>query len=298
MKSVNRMSLIESEGLMIKFKVPATSANVGPGFDCLGLSYTFCNEYKVEKSDTMLIEGCDPLHTTKDNIFNKAFIATMKKLKKKGSFHVYYEPKIPASRGLGSSASVIVAGCKTANILYGGKNKLSDNEIFQIASKIEGHPDNVAPAIFGGLTASTKLNNGTFFHTKYKVSNKLYFYTLIPDFKTSTEEARKILPKSYKKEEVVEMISHSALITTALSTGNFELLKTVCKDYVHEPYRKTLIKDYDKIKKEVEKKGDAVLLISGSGPTLLIISNNKNFYKSLKLKNLKSNWEVKKMQIK
>lgn len=283
---------------MIKFKVPATSANVGPGFDCLGLSYTFCNEYKVEKSDKMLIEGCDPLHTTKDNIFNKAFIATMKKLKKKGSFHVYYKPEIPASRGLGSSASVIVAGCKTANLLYGGKNKLSDNEIFQIASKIEGHPDNVAPAIFGGLTASTKLSDGTFFHTKYKVSNKLHFYTLIPDFKTSTEEARKILPKSYKKEEVIEMISHSVLMVEALHKGKFELLKTVCKDHVHEPYRKTLIKDYDRIKKEVEKNGDAVLLISGSGPTLLIISKKSNFDKTLKLKNTTANWEIKKMKIK
>lgn len=283
---------------MIKFKVPATSANVGPGFDCLGLSYTFCNEYKVEKADKMLIEGCDPLHTTKDNIFNKAFIATMKKLKKKGSFHVYYKPEIPASRGLGSSASVIVAGCKTANLLYGGKNKLSDNEIFQIASKIEGHPDNVAPAIFGGLTASTKLSDGTFFHTKYKVSNKLHFYTLIPDFKTSTEEARKILPKSYKKEEVIEMISHSVLMVEALHKGKFELLKTVCKDHVHEPYRKTLIKDYDKIKKEVEKNGDAVLLISGSGPTLLVISQKSNFDKTLKLKNTTANWEIKKMKIK
>ena len=246
----------------------------------------------------MLIEGCDPLHTTKDNIFNKAFIATMKKLKKKGSFHVYYKPEIPASRGLGSSASVIVAGCKTANLLYGGKNKLSDNEIFQIASKIEGHPDNVAPAIFGGLTASTKLSDGTFFHTKYKVSNKLHFYTLIPDFKTSTEEARKILPKSYKKEEVIEMISHSVLMVEALHKGKFELLKTVCKDHVHEPYRKTLIKDYDKIKKEVEKNGDAVLLISGSGPTLLVISKKSNFDKTLKLKNTTANWEIKKMKIK
>lgn len=282
---------------MIKFKVPATSANVGPGFDCFGLAYSFYNEYRIEKSDTMLIEGCDPSFTTKDNIFNVAFNATMKKLKKKGSYHVYYKPNIPASRGLGSSASVIVAGCKTANLLYGGIKKLSDNEIFQIASKIEGHPDNVAPAIFGSLTASTKLIDNTFYHKKFKVSSKLHFTVLIPDFKTSTEMARKLLPKNYKKEEAVTMLSHSVLMIEALQSGDFNLLKTVCKDYIHEPYRKKLIKDYGYIKKTVEKNGDAVLLISGSGPTLLVISKNKNFGKKLKLNNTKANWLIKPMKI-
>jgi homoserine kinase len=282
---------------MIKFKVPATSANIGPGFDCFGLAYSFYNEYKIEKSKNMLIEGCDPAHTTKDNIFNVAFNATMKKLKKKGSYHVYYKPNIPSSRGLGSSASVIVAGCKTANLLYGGIRKLSDDEIFQIASKIEGHPDNVAPAIFGGLTASTKLLDKTFYHKKFKVSNKLHFTVLIPDFKTSTEMARKLLPKTYKKEEAVAMLSHSVLMIEALQSGDFNLLKTVCKDYIHEPYRKKLIKDYNYIKKTVEEKGNAVLLISGSGPTLLVISKKRNFGKRLKLKNTKANWLIKPMKI-
>ena len=283
---------------MIKFKVPATSANIGPGFDCLGIAYEYYNTYEVEKSDKMLIEGCDKAYTTADNIFNLAFKKTMKVLKKKGSFHVHYTPTIPSSRGLGSSASVIVAGCKTANILYGGKNKLSDDMIFQIASSIEGHPDNTAPAIFGGLTASIKLPDGSFHTTKFAVSNKLSFAVLIPDFKTSTEEARKILPSMYKKEEVVATISHSILMVEALRKGDFKLLKDVCKDYIHEPYRKTLIKDYSYIKKEIEKNNDAILLISGSGPTLLCISRKKDFYKNIKLKNTKADWEIKNLKIK
>ena len=282
---------------MIKFKVPATSANIGPGFDCFGLAFNYYNEFAVEKSNTMKMEGCDPAFINKDNLFNIAFIATMKKLKKKGSYHVIQKPIIPPSRGLGSSASIIVAGCLTANNLYGGDKKLSKDEIFQIASKIEGHPDNVAPAIFGGLTASTKLKNGYFFHKKYTVSNKLHFTVLIPDFKTSTEEARKLLPNSYKKEEAVSMIPHSVLTIEALQSGNFELLKCVSKDFIHEPYRKKLIKDYDLIKKSVEKNNDAVLLISGSGPTLLIISNNKDFHKNFKLKNTKANWVIKNLKI-
>ena len=283
---------------MKTLKVPATSANLGPGFDCLGLAYTLYNEYKIEKSNKMLIEGCPIEFTTKDNIFNVAFTETMKKLKKSGSYHVHYEPTIPSSRGLGSSANVIVAGCMTANLLYGGNHKLSKDEIFQIASKIEGHPDNIAPAIYGGLTASTKLNDGTYHYSKYKVSDKLHFTVLIPDFNISTSEARKILPKSYSKENVVETISHSILMVEALKSGNFELLKTVSKDYVHEPYRKKLIKDYDYIKKEVEKNGDAVLLISGSGPTLLCISKKANLHKNIKLKNTVAHWDIKNLKIK
>lgn len=282
---------------MITIKVPATSANIGPGFDCLGIAYKFYNTYKVEKSDTMLITGCDKHFTTKDNLFNVAFEKTMRKLNKKGSFHVHFIAQVPISRGLGSSANLIVAGCKAANTLYGGKNKLNDDEIFQIASELEGHPDNVAPAIFGKLTASTKLKGGTFYHKKYNVSNKLFFTVLIPDFKTSTEKARKLLPKTYKKEDVVTAISHSILMVTALQDGNFDLIKSVCVDYIHEPYRKKLIDDYDYIKTKVEKNGDAVLLISGSGPTLLVISKNKSFIKNLNLKNCKANWEIISLKI-
>lgn len=282
---------------MIKIKVPATSANIGPGFDCLGLAYSFYNEYKIEKADKMQIDGCDPAFNNENNEFNVAFNATMKFLKKKGSYHVIETPNVPASRGLGSSANVIVAGCKTANLLY-GNGKLSDDEIFQIATSVEGHPDNIAPAVFGGLTASVKYENGYYYHSKYRVSNKLYFTVLIPDFQTSTKMARKLLPKNYKKEEVVSTISHCILLVEALRTGNFDLLKAVCKDYVHEPYRKKLIEDYDCIKKTVEKNGDAVLLISGSGPTLLAISKYKDFTKNLKLKNTKANWEIKSCKIK
>lgn len=282
---------------MIKFKVPATSANLGPGFDCLGLAYNLSNEYTIEKSDKMLIEGCDKRYTTKDNIYNIAFMETMKKLNKKGSFHVYYKPVIPSSRGLGSSASVIVAGCMTANILYGGKNKLNKHEILQIASKIEGHPDNVAPAIFGGFTAATRLNDGSFYSKKYTISKKLSFTALIPDFATKTSEARKILPKKYNKEEVVTNIAHVIFMIEALKNGDFNLLKTASKDYIHEPYRKKLIKDYDYIKKIVEKDGDAILLISGSGPTLIAISKNKNFHKKIKLKGTKATWQIKPLSI-
>lgn len=283
---------------MIKIKIPATSANLGPGFDCLGLAYSFYNEYQVEKADKILMTGCDPAFANEKNEFNLAFNATMKKLKKTGSYHLYQKPSIPAARGLGSSANVIVAGCIAANLLYGGNKKLSDDEIFQIATNVEGHPDNVAPALYGGLTASVKYEDGYYYHKKYKVSNKLYFTVLIPDFKTSTSLARKLLPAKYKKDEVVSTISHCILIVDALQSGNFELLKSVSKDYIHEPYRKKLIKDYDYIKSAVEKNGDAVLLISGSGPTLLAISKNKDFAKKLKLKNTVANWEIKNVKIK
>ena len=282
---------------MVKFKVPATAANIGPGFDCLGVAFSYYNEFKVEKADKMLIDGCDKTFTTSDNLFNIAFNETMDVLGEKGSYHVHYTPKIPASRGLGSSANIIIAGIKTANILYGKNKKLNNDKIFQIASKIEGHPDNAAPAIFGGLTASIKLENGTFYHKKFTVSNKLHFTALIPNFKTSTSTARKLLPKKYKKVDAISTISHSILMVEALQNGNFDLLKTASKDFIHEPYRKKLIKDYDYIKKTVEKNNDAILLISGSGPTLLVISKDKNFYKKLDIHKSKAKWQILPMKI-
>lgn len=281
---------------MIKFKVPATSANLGPGFDCLGLALSIQNEYEVEKSKKCNIDTPIPEYNKKNNIFNKAFIATMKKLNKTGSFHVKYKPNIPTSGGLGSSASVIVAGCITANILY-GKNKLNNQDIFEIATSIEGHPDNVAPAIFGGLTATITLDNSHLYCKKYDVSNKLYFSILYPDFSVKTSLARKILPNSYKKEEVVKNLSHGILMVEALQNGNFDLLKTVSKDYIHEPYRKKLIPDYDTLKKAVEKTNDSILLISGSGATLLIISKHKNFSKKFKIPKTKAKWTCQDIKI-
>ena len=280
---------------MVKIKVPATTANIGPGFDCLGMAFNIYNEYYVEKAKDFFIDSPIKEFASKKNLFNVAFTKTMNILKKKGSFHLKYNCNVPISRGLGSSANIIVAGCKAANMLY-GNNSLSDNDIFQIATKIEGHPDNVAPAIFGGLTASTALKNGTYFHNKWKVSNKLHFYVLIPDFKTSTEMARKLLPKNYKKEEAVKNISNAIFTTLALEKGNFELLKSSTKDFIHEPYRKKLIGDYDNIKKTVEKL-NGILLISGSGPTLLVISNDKNFEKKLSLKKTYALWSIKKVKV-
>lgn len=281
---------------MIKFKVPATSANLGPGFDCLGLALSIQNEYAIKKSKTLIIDAPITKYNKKNNLFNIAFVATMKKLKKTGSFYVKYVPTIPLSGGLGSSASAIVAGCLTANMLY-GNNKLSKQDIFEIATQIEGHPDNVAPALFGGLTASIQLDNGYLYHKKYKVSNKLYFSILYPDYHIITSMARKVLPKKYLKKDAVKNISHSILMVEALQNGDFDLLKTVSKDYIHEPYRKKLISDYDVLKTAVEQTGDSILLISGSGATLLVISKKKNFSKHFILPKTKANWTYQDVKI-
>ena len=283
---------------MIKIKVPATTANIGPGFDCLGMAFNIYNEYYVEKSKDFFIDTDVEEFATKKNLFNVAFTKTMELLKKSGSFHLRYNYNVPISRGLGSSANIIVAGCMAANILY-GNNKLSSNDIFQIATKIEGHPDNVAPAIFHGLTAATKLKNGAYHYKKWKVSNKFNFYVLIPDFKTSTEMARKLLPTTYKRSEAVQNISNAIFTCVSLASGDFETLKSTSIDYIHEPYRMKLIKDYKSIKKIVEEL-NSILLISGSGPTLLVISLRDNIETMLmnKLsKNTSANWDVKKVRV-
>ena len=137
---------------MIKIKVPATCANIGPGFDTMGIALNIYNEFRVEKSKKLDFGNTPKEFANKKNLFYIAYKKTCKVLKKDSNFTLNIVDNIPISRGLGSSASLIVAGAMAANKLNG--NKLSKDEIFEICAEIEGHPDNVAPALYGGLCVS------------------------------------------------------------------------------------------------------------------------------------------------
>ncbi|MDO5563722.1 MAG: homoserine kinase [Eubacteriales bacterium] len=274
---------------MQEILIPASCANLGPGFDTLGLAINIFNHFTFEKSSTLKIEGVDSFYATEKNLFYIAFQKVLEKINKKSSVHVIFDSHIPISRGLGSSASLIVGGAKAANMLFG--NKLNDKEIFDICTKIEGHPDNIAPALFHGFNASL-MDNGKPYHIKMKISKNLFFTIYIPNFKTSTKVARSILPKMYKKEAVIHNISRAIIMCEALKIGDIDLIKKASSDMIHEPYRKTLIKDYNYIKKEALNKGAIAFLISGSGPTCISISTNKYFSKELNIRNTISNWDI------
>ncbi len=265
----------------------ATSANLGPGFDCLGICFDIYNEYAFEVSTEYELINFDGIfQNPQQNLIIQSYEQVFKELNEKLIKIKLTEVirNIPLARGLGSSASCIVTGVLMANVVLG--NKLSTEEIFQIASKIEGHPDNVAPLIYGGLTCS--FEEDEYYTVKYDVSKKYVFNVCIPSFELKTIDARRVLPKEVSLAKAVSNISHTAAMLRALETGDFHLLKISKKDYLHEPYRYPLIKDVDLLIASLDE--DVVSMISGAGPTILLISE-----KELDIKF--QDWDIRRVNI-
>ena len=253
--------------------VHATSANLGPGFDALGLALSLGNEFVFFPSDKDEVEGY-ATRSQKGNLVLRAF-------------HHYFEsvgipaPKVrieerkknvPLSRGLGSSAMAIVAGLSAANLFC--QERLDDEELFQLATELEGHPDNVAPALFGGLCASYQGKEGRYCTFNYPVDPQIKALLYVPETRCPTEEARKALPQSYDKAEVVTTLQHLSCLLGAFRDGDLVALKTVLEDVIHVPYRKALIPDYEAVKK-IADESNLPMTISGSGSTLIL------FYKTV-----------------
>lgn len=254
---------------MYTIKTPATSANIGPGFDCLGLALSIYNSFDVELSDRDSLENVEERFNNTDNLFLQAYHRGCQTIGVNDHIHVIFHCDIPVSRGLGSSSSLIVGGLTAAGVLH--NDALNEDQIFELASEMEGHPDNAAPCVYGGLTAS--LNTGDRFIThQIPLSEDWNFYVFIPDFEVSTNKARAILPENYPRNIASSNSAHAILTVEALRTGNPAFLKVAAVDQIHEPYRKKLIDGYDELKKITEEDTDGTLLISGSGSTCLLIT--------------------------
>ena len=279
---------------MVKVTVPASTANIGPGFDTLGLALNLYNEYIFEEIEKgLIIEGCPEIYNNKENIVYKSFEITAKKLGKKiKGLKISMDTNIPISRGLGSSSSCIVGGVFGCNALYNGG--LSKDELFEIAVMIEGHPDNIAPCVYGGLTASM-LEKGKPYTVHYNISDKLKFCALIPNFETSTKEARKILPKNVAFCDAVFNISRASVLLKALEIGDMNLINIALKDKIHQIYRATLIHECDDVSEICLVDGSSAIFISGSGPTLMNIITDYKFPEKIKdsISKLKFKWEIK-----
>ena len=259
---------------MIKVIVPATSANIAMGYDCLGMAVNLFTAVKIDEADKFSITGCDEAFQNEDNLVYQGFIQGCKHLNQSiPTISIDIQSEIPESRGLGSSSACIVAGIIGAFEYF--KEDVDKDVILQIATAMEGHPDNVAPAIYGGLCMAFEDSNGHYDVIKYPVDDSYYFTAVIPDFKVSTNEARKIVPKEVKTTTVAHQLSHCLAMLNALSTGDIKQLKDAIDDRLHEPYRKKLINGFDEVKKIVEA-NDSVVYISGSGSTLIIISNSSD----------------------
>ncbi len=280
----------------MRIRTSASTSNLGPGFDCLGLALNIYNYFDVHLSDTDILLNIDEEYNNEDNLFLQAYRQGIKYLGINDHISVSFDCDVPVARGLGSSSTLIVGGLFAASVLH--SNALSKQEIFQLASQMEGHPDNAAPCVFGGFCASFSDRNGNYITRPLPFSDNLKMSVFIPDFEVKTETARAILPKSYPKNITVNNSAKAIMTVKALQDGDLDLLRECAIDEIHEPYRRSLIDEYDEIKEMYQKGSDGVLLISGSGSTLIGISNRYISMDAVnRINSLKHNWHKKDVSI-
>ena len=261
----------------MRVRVPASSANLGPGFDCFGIAWQLYNEIEFYHSPELIISGCPEKYQNRDNLAYLGYAAVLRAsgLAEEPAEIRFTSSDIPICRGLGSSSALIVGGVLAANRLHG--LGLSKKELLHIAAAVEGHPDNIAPAILGGLTASIMDEQGRVLSAGFRLSDELHFTALIPDFELSTELARSVLPRQISRADAISNISRAALLLKALETGDAELLPDALRDRLHEPYRLGLIPGVERVRELALGCGAAGMCISGAGSTLLCISRSPGF---------------------
>ena len=254
---------------MIRIQVPATSANLGSGFDSLGIALNLYNQVWMEESDTIDISSKDSIQVPTDDS-NLIFWAAKQVYEKCGrklpGLKIVQLNNIPMARGLGSSSACIVAGILGANRLLGGP--LSVQELINLAAEIEGHPDNTTPAIEGGLAASA-IEAGRVYSVSVPVSEKIRFVLFIPPFELKTEKARSVLPTEYSRSDAVYNLSRSALMAASLFSGKLENLRVAVQDKIHQPYRASLIDHLDDVFRLSYELGSLGTYVSGAGPTII-----------------------------
>jgi homoserine kinase len=261
---------------MIRIQVPATSANLGSGFDSLGIALALYNEVWMEESDSIDISCKDNVAVPTDEE-NLIFWAAKQVYEKCGrtlpGLKIVQMNNIPMARGLGSSSACIVSGILGANRLLG--SPLPQQDLINLAAKIEGHPDNTTPAIEGGLAASA-MEAGRVYSVSVPVSDKIRFALFIPPFELKTEKARAVLPQEYSRSDAVYNLSRSALMAASLFSGKLENLRVAVQDKIHQPYRISLIDHVDDVFRISYELGSLGTYVSGAGPTVISMIEAKD----------------------
>lgn len=260
--------------------VPATTANIGPGFDCLGTALTLYNQFQFSllsaKRNPLEIQvkglAAERVSTDASNLVYQAFVKLYHHVDQAPPpVRIEIEMAVPLARGLGSSATAIVGGLVGANALAG--SPLTAQEVMQLAITMEGHPDNVVPALVGGcqLTASGIETDWELCDIQWHDS--ICPIVAIPNFELSTQKARVVLPTSYSRADAIFNTAHLGLLVRGLQTGQPNWLKAALQDRIHQPYREILIPGYEQVRSAALKAGAFGLVISGAGPTLLALTN-------------------------
>lgn len=259
-----------------RLRLPGSTSNLGPGYDALGMALSIYNEVAVRTrarpgaSFTIAGDGRDNLPADEENLFYRAAqVAAQRAGNALPGLDIRMQNNIPLCRGLGSSSTAIVGGVVAANRLLG--DSFSQQEMLDIATAIEGHPDNVSPCLLGGLTASV-MDGPRVACVRAVPPADLRAVVAIPEFELKTQDARDVLPRAIAHRDAVFSASRACLVTAALIAGEFDLLAVGMRDRLHQPYRAKLIPAFDQICEAAVKAGAWGAALSGAGPTLIALT--------------------------
>ena len=258
----------------IKISVPATTANCGAGFDCLGIACTYHNLFTFELTDTVGFdvqvagEGSEFFLPTETNlaIESMRYVFDKYQLRAPQGVRLQMQNKIPLSRGLGSSSSAIVAGVIAGN--YFADLNLTKEELLVLANEIEGHPDNVAPALLGGITLSYT-QQGRAYALQVEPKKMFKLVAIVPEIKLATAKARAVLPEHVSMQDAIFNLSRAALFVLSIQKGDLDKLDHALTDCLHQPYRQQLIPGMAEVFAAAKKNGAYGAVISGAGSTLM-----------------------------
>lgn len=268
---------------MIKVTVPATSANLGIGYDTLGMAVSLYSHFTFDHADTLTITGCPEEFQNRNNMVYVAFEQALEQWGMEPfPISIDIQTEIPVARGLGSSSTCVVAGIMGAAALT--RRTVTREELVAMATALEGHPDNVAPALLGAAVCSFTPEGELPRCLRYNVSERLRFITIIPPYEVHTSEARKVVPKEVPLSTAVWQMGRIAGLTRGLETGDTELIAAANDDRLQEPYRRKLIPDYDAIRATCLEGGAKTIWISGSGSTLMAVTDDTIVAKFLQVR--------------
>ncbi|MEM9445794.1 MAG: homoserine kinase [Verrucomicrobiota bacterium] len=244
----------------VTVRVPATTANLGPGYDCMGIALKLYNTATIRPAQS------NPRQPFLREIIERFFSETGLRRR---AFHIKFDGDVPSSRGLGSSVTVRLGLLMALNEFY--QNPLSPTKVLDLTVELEGHPDNAVPAFHGGFCACIDCD-----HIRAEVPLNLKFIAVIPSFKVKTEEARTVIPKRVSHKDAVTNLRNSAMITGAFCTRQYEKLAGCFVDKLHQPYRAKLIPGFDETIDAAIQAGALGAFLSGSGSTIMAISQSGN----------------------
>ena len=265
---------------MVEVRVPATSANIGAGFDTMGIALGIYNYIKVKEIDSGLeiinLNNKEYIPVNENNLIYRAILRVFDEVGyiRKG-IKIIQDSRIPMTRGLGSSSACITGGLLAGNVISG--RMLSYERILELAVEMEGHPDNAVPSLFGGFCIAVR-ESGKIYKKSFKLPPGIKYAVMIPDYFVRTKKSRGILPETVPFADAAFNISRAAWTASCLISGDFDGLKIGVEDRLHQPYRKNYVGGMEDIFGKTYECGAKATFLSGSGPTLVSVLDGR-FYK-------------------